>query len=84
MRLQEYFKAQHTFTLTHQHKDELFRQITQKRFQQGVAKWRFLTYKKVSYTFIALVIVLFTFGGVMIERNGGIDNFFFSSDPINP
>ncbi|MDR3169059.1 MAG: hypothetical protein LBU27_04810 [Candidatus Peribacteria bacterium] len=84
MHLQEYFKTQHTFTLTSQHKAELFRQITQKRFQQGVAKWHFLTYKKVSYAFIALVIVLFTFGGVMIEKNGGIDNFFFSSNPINP
>jgi hypothetical protein len=84
MNLQEYFKAQHTFTLSNQHKAELFRNITQKRFQQGVAKWYVFTYKKVSYTFIALVIVLFTFGGVMIERNGGIDNFFFSSDSINP
>ncbi|MDR0860396.1 MAG: hypothetical protein LBO09_05495 [Candidatus Peribacteria bacterium] len=84
MKLQEYFSTQHTSSLSDQHKAELFRRITEKRFEQQVAKWHFFTYKKVSYTFVALVLVLFTFGGVMIERNGGIDNFFFSSDPLIP
>ncbi|MDR2541785.1 MAG: hypothetical protein LBD11_08885 [Candidatus Peribacteria bacterium] len=83
MKLQEYFTTQHTFSLSDQHKAELFSQITQKRLEQSVAKWHFFTYKRVSYTFVALVVALFTFGSVMIERNGGIDNFFFSSDPLN-
>jgi hypothetical protein len=83
MNLNDYFKHQQTYHLSDQKKSELFQHINQKRLEQSVSR-RHFSYKKISYTFMATAIVLFTFGGVMLERNGGIDNLFFTSSPTNP
>lgn len=46
--------------------------------------WRHFSYKRISYATIALTLAFFVFGGVFLEKNGGIDNLFFSSNPNSP
>jgi hypothetical protein len=83
MQLHDYFQHQHQYHLSDQEKADIFHRINQKRLEQSTAR-RHFSYKKISYTFIVSVIVLLTFGGFRMEKYGGIDNLFFSSNPTNP
>jgi hypothetical protein len=79
MNLHNYFNHQKSYHLSADKKAELFQRINQKRLQQSVMRQYLFSYKKISYACIALVLLLMTFGGVMMERNINIDNLFFTS-----
>ena len=88
MNLQEYFNQQKNICLSVEKKTELFSRIQQQRQQKTLNTKSFFfsfnfSYKRISYTCLAIIVCLFVFGGVMLERNGGIDNIFFSSDQGN-
>lgn len=84
MKLREYFIHQQTISLSEEKKLKLFKQIQQKRQEKTLTQKRyFFSYKRISYSFLAFVLVALTFGGIWIERGGYIDNFFFSSQPGN-
>jgi hypothetical protein len=82
MNLKDYFIHQHNTHLSNQQKTEIFHRITQKRFEQSVLR-RHFSYKRVGYALMAVMLVFVTFGGFWLERNGGVNNLFFSSNPKN-
>ncbi|MDR0369176.1 MAG: hypothetical protein LBH96_01175 [Candidatus Peribacteria bacterium] len=84
MKLREYFTHQQTISLSEEKKLNIFQQIQQKRQEKTLTQKRyFFSYKRISYSFIAFALIALTFGGIWIEKNEQIDNFFFSSQPEN-
>jgi hypothetical protein len=83
MNIYHYFTHQKNTHLSDQKKAELFKRICQKRLQQRVLRRHIFSYKKITYSFIAVALVLLTFGSIMIEKQIDINNLFFSSSKGN-
>jgi hypothetical protein len=79
MNIYHYFTHQKNTHLSDKKKTELFKRICQKRLQQRVIRRHVFSYKKISYTFMAVALVMITFGSIMIEKQININNLFFSS-----
>lgn len=83
MNVQEYFSTQRKFSLSDKQKLEIFKEIRQRRFTISYAKWFSRSYKTI-FTAIVLVVVFFWIWGFWVQRNWGIDNIFFSTQPQIP
>ncbi len=80
MNLQEYFNQQKELRLSDQQKLDLLSHIKGKRHTKILPILRFsFSYKQISYTFIALAVIILWIGGTLLEKNISIDNFFFST-----
>jgi len=79
MNLKEYFNQQKELRLSDQQKLDLLSHIKGKRQNKSLPILRFsFSYKKISYTFIALMVVILWIGWTLLEKNISIDNLFFS------
>lgn len=75
MKIQDYFSQVKSYTLSDSQKADIFSTITQKRFQQSVAKWHFFSFKKLAYAVITGAMILWV-GWFFVEQNIWIDNLF--------